>query len=227
MTDTLNWGLLGAGNIAKAFAKGVATSETGRVVAVGSRDQDKADRYVGELGLDGVTGHGSYEALLADDDVQAVYVATPHPMHAEWVIKAAEAGKHILCEKPVGLNHAEASAMIEAARQAGVFFMEAFMYRCHPQTAKLVEMIRAGAVGRVQLIDAAFAFRVGYGQPGLAPVRPEARRRGHPRRGQLHHLGRAAHRRGRHRQALCRTHRGQGGGPPRRDGRWTSGASQR
>ena len=173
MTDTLNWGLLGAGNIAKAFAKGVATSETGRVVAVGSRDQEKADRYVGELGLDGVKGHGSYDALLADEDVHAVYIATPHPMHAEWAIKAAEAGKHILCEKPVGLNHAEASAMIEAARQAGVFFMEAFMYRCHPQTAKLVEMIKAGAVGQVQLIDAAFAFRTGSVDPKSRFFDPE------------------------------------------------------
>ena len=137
---------------------------------MGSRDQAKAQGFADELGLDGVTAHGSYEALLADDAVQAVYVATPHPMHAKWAIHAAEAGKHILCEKPVGLNHAEASAMIEAARRAGVFFMEAFMYRCHPQTAKLVEMIkgRGGRAGPTHRRGVRVPGRVG--QPGGAAV---------------------------------------------------------
>lgn len=84
--------------------------------------------------------HGSYESLLADPEVEAVYIATPHPMHAEWSIKAAEAGKHILCEKPLALNYAEAMVVVEAARENDVFLMEAFMYRCHPQTAKLVNL---------------------------------------------------------------------------------------
>ena len=88
--------------------------------------------------------YGSYEEVLANQNVQAVYIAIPHPFHAEWAIKAAEAGKHILCEKPLALNHAEAMAVVEAATRQDVFLMEAYMYRCHPQITKLVEIIRAG-----------------------------------------------------------------------------------
>lgn len=94
-----------------------------------------------------------------DKDVQAVYISTPHPLHAEWAIKAAEAGKHILCEKPLALNYAQAETMIEAARRNDVFLMEAFMYRCHPQTEKLVELIRSGVIGRVCVIQATFSFQ--------------------------------------------------------------------
>ncbi|MBE3134638.1 MAG: aldo/keto reductase, partial [Acidobacteria bacterium] len=103
-----------------------------------------------------------YEALLADAEVDAVYIATPHPMHAEWAVKAAEAGKHILCEKPIGINHAEAMAMVEAAARHDVFLMEAFMYRCHPQTARLVDLIRDGAVGEVRVVKATFSFHAGF-----------------------------------------------------------------
>lgn len=90
--------------------------------------------------------------------MNAVYISTPHPQHAEWAIAAAEAGKHILCEKPLTLNHAEAMAVVEAARRNGVFLMEAFMYRCHPRTARIAELIREGVVGRVRLIRATFSF---------------------------------------------------------------------
>ena len=96
--------------------------------------------------------------LLADKEVQAIYISTPHPMHAEWAIKAAEAGKHVLCEKPIALNAAEAMAIIEAARQNDVFLMEAFMYRCHPQTAKIVELVSSGIIGEVRVIQATFSF---------------------------------------------------------------------
>ena len=84
-------------------------------------------------------------ALLADPEVEAVYISPPHPWHAHWAIRAAQAGKHILCEKPLTMNAVEAAAVIDAARKAGVFLMEAFMYRCHPQTARLLELIREGA----------------------------------------------------------------------------------
>jgi len=160
MGSKLRWGILGAGNIAKAFAKGLAGSQTGQLVAVGSRSQEKADKFGAEFGVKRC--HGSYEALLADKDVQAVYIATPHPMHAEWAIKAAEAGKHILCEKPIGINHAEAMIMVEAAQRNDVFLMEAFMYRCHPQTAKLVELLKARTIGEVRMIRATFGFNAGY-----------------------------------------------------------------
>src|SRR6478672_5909960 len=114
MEQRLQWGILGTGRIARIFAEGLAASQTGALVAVGSRTQEAADAFGDAFGVP--RRYGSYEELLADAAVQAVYIATPHPMHAEWAIKAAEAGKHILCEKPLALNHAEAMAVIEAAR---------------------------------------------------------------------------------------------------------------
>ncbi len=156
MKEQLAWGILGTGRIAHSFATDLQTAKTGRLVAVGSRTAGAAETFGAEF--DAPHRHSSYEALLADPDVQAVYISVPHPHHAEWAIKAAEAGKHILCEKPIGMNHAEAMAIIEAARAHDVFLMEAFMYRCQPQTAKLVELIRSGAIGEVRVIEAAFAY---------------------------------------------------------------------
>jgi predicted dehydrogenase len=156
MAEQLRWGIIGTGNIANTFARGLAHSETGELFAVGSRSQASADDF-------GVTNgasrcHGSYDALLADEDVDAVYVATPHPFHAEWAVKAARAGKHVLCEKPLGMNVSEAQAVIDAARESDVFLMEAFMYRCHPQTHRLIGLIREGTIGEVRVIYAAFSF---------------------------------------------------------------------
>ncbi|MDQ3328170.1 MAG: aldo/keto reductase, partial [Chloroflexota bacterium] len=164
MSNAVSWGILGTGNIARTFARGVQGSRTGKAAAVGSRTQESADAFGEEFGL--ATRHGSYEALLADEAVQAVYIATPHPMHAEWAIKAAEAGKHILCEKPIALNYPEAMAVVEAAREHDVFLMEAFMYRCHPQTAKLVELVRDGAIGELRTMQITFSFHRGYNVEG-------------------------------------------------------------
>lgn len=159
-TSPLRWGILSTGRIAGVFAQGVAASKTGRVTAVGSRTLESARVFAAAHGVG--RAHGSYEALLADPEVDAVYVATPHPQHAEWVVKAAAAGKHILCEKPLGLNHAEGLAMVQAARAHGVVLMEAFMYRCHPQTAKIVELIGSGVLGEIGLVQAAFSFKTDY-----------------------------------------------------------------
>ncbi|MCX7934044.1 MAG: aldo/keto reductase [Planctomycetota bacterium] len=156
----LRWGIIGTGLIAKEFADGVRDSTTGVLLAVGSRQQETAEKFGDAYGI--ARRYGSYEALLADPEVEAVYISTPHPMHAEWAIKAAEAGKHILVEKPLGLNYAEAVAMIDAAQERDVFLMEAFMYRCHPQIKKLAELIRAGAIGEIQLIRASFAYRAQF-----------------------------------------------------------------
>ena len=164
MSGKLAWGIIGTGNIAKTFARGLAPSTTGELLAVGSRTQESADRFGEEFSVP--RRYASYEALLADPDVQAVYISTPHPMHAEWAIKAAEAGKHILCEKPITLNYPEAMAVIEAARRNDVFLMEAFMYRCHPQIAKLVELIKSKAIGEVRLIKASFSFHAGWNPEG-------------------------------------------------------------
>ena len=160
MSTTLNWGILGAGAIAKTFAKGVARTAGGKVVAIGSRSRARADQFGDELNIP--HRHGCYDALLADRDVQAIYIATPHPEHAEWAIKAACAKKHLLCEKPIGMNHAEAKSIVDAARANDVFLMEAFMYRCHPQTQKLVDLVKQKAVGDVKYIQATFGFRAPF-----------------------------------------------------------------
>ena len=138
------------------------TRATASWSAIASRNPGKAglaETFPGARILDG------YDALLADPEVDAVYISTPHPTHAEWAIKAAEAGKHVLCEKPMGLTAFEADAMIHAARKAGTFLGEAFMYRLHPQTAKLVELVRSGAIGDVRIIRSSF----GFAMPGFMP----------------------------------------------------------
>jgi len=164
MAKELRWGIIGTGNIARKFALGVSRSRTGKLIAVGSRSQEKADAFGRDCGVP--HRHGSYEAMLADADVEAVYISTPHPMHAEWAIKSARAGKHILCEKPIGINHAEAVAMIDQARERDVFLMEAFMYRCHPLTAKLIELLRDKVIGEVRVIRATFSFHAGFNPEG-------------------------------------------------------------
>ncbi|RWN45789.1 MAG: oxidoreductase [Mesorhizobium sp.] len=161
-TTPIRWGILGPGSIAQSFAGGVAASRTGKLVAIGARNPAKpglAESFPGARILDG------YDALLADPDIDAVYISIPHPGHAQWAIKAAEAGKHVLCEKPLALTAFEADAMMHAARKAGTFLGEAFMYRLHPQTKKLVELIRSGVVGEIRMIKSSF----GFAMPGFMP----------------------------------------------------------
>ncbi len=160
VAKSFGWGVLSTGRIAGTFTRGLAESRTGVAMAVGSRLQEAANKFGTEHGI--ARRHGSYEALLADPQVQAVYIATPHPQHATWAIKAAEAGKHILCEKPLAVNAAQARTIVDAARRHKVLLMEAFMYRCSPQTARLVGVIRSGAIGEVRLVQAAFGFRAGW-----------------------------------------------------------------
>ncbi|HYC72958.1 MAG TPA: Gfo/Idh/MocA family oxidoreductase [Opitutaceae bacterium] len=154
MAAAVHWGILATGGIARKFARQLPESRTGRLAAVGSRTPARARAFAAEFG--GIRAHASYAGLLGDRGVDAVYIAVPHPAHREWAIRAAEAGKHILCEKPLALNRADAAAMIDAARAHGVFLMEAFMYRCVPQTDALVQLIQAGAIGRLTAIEAAF-----------------------------------------------------------------------
>jgi aryl-alcohol dehydrogenase-like predicted oxidoreductase/predicted dehydrogenase len=159
MNNTLFWGILGTGRIARRFAQELPQSETGKLLAVGSRTQAAADQFAKATGI--ARAYGSYEALLADPAVEAIYISLPNHLHATWAIRCAEAGKHILCEKPLTTNHPEAMTVIEAARSNDVFLMEAFMYRCHPQIAKLQELIRGSAIGQVRLIQASFGYNMG------------------------------------------------------------------
>ncbi|RWO88884.1 aldo/keto reductase [Mesorhizobium sp.] len=161
-TTPIRWGILGPGSIAQSFAGGVAASRTGKLVAIGARNPAKpglAESFPGARILDG------YDALLADPDIDAFYISIPHPGHAQWAIKAAEAGKHVLCEKPLALTAFEADAMMHAARKAGTFLGEAFMYRLHPQTLKLVDLIRSGVIGDIRMIKSSF----GFAMPGFMP----------------------------------------------------------
>lgn len=160
MAAKLNWGLLGAGAIAKAFVKGLEQSETGKALAVGSRGLEKAQGFAKDHNIP--RAYGSYEELLADKEIDAIYVSTPHPLHAEWAIKALRAGKHVLCEKPFTVNSAQAMAIAETAKIHSRFVMEAFMYRCHPQTAKLAELVASKVIGEVRVIKATFAFQAGF-----------------------------------------------------------------
>jgi predicted dehydrogenase len=160
MERKINWGIIGTGNIAKTFARAVLSSSTGWLVAVGSRQQDSADAFAGEFKI--AKAYGSYDALLSDADVHAVYIATPHTQHAPWAIKAAKAKKHLLVEKPLSVTAAETKSIIDAAEASGVFLMEAFMYRSHPQTQKLVELIREKKCGDVRLIQATFSFQTTF-----------------------------------------------------------------
>ena len=160
MAKKLNWGIITTGWIARKFVTDLLQSKTGRLAAVGARKLEDAQRFAADFG--GARAHGSYEALLADPEVEAVYIGTPHPWHAEWAIKAAAAGKHILCEKPLTLNLADTERVIAAARQHGVLLMEAYMYRFHPQTKRVVELVRSGVIGEVRLIRASFNIMMDF-----------------------------------------------------------------
>jgi predicted dehydrogenase len=152
----LRWGILGTARIAtQSMAPAIAASANGAVVAVASRDKSKAAAAAAKLGVG--ASYGSYEELLADSSVDAVYVPLPVSMHAEWSIRAAKAGKHVLCEKPLSANAAEARTMAEAFAARKLLLMEGFMYRFHPVTVKVKSMVDAGEVGEVRTIRASFA----------------------------------------------------------------------
>ncbi len=158
--DHLRWGIMATGSIARQFAGGLKESKTGELVAVGSRAVESAKNFTKEFGG---KPYGSYDDLLGDPKVDAVYIATPHHMHYEWTIRASGAGKGILCEKPFTLNALEAQRALNEVRKNKVFFMEAFMYRCHPQTRKVLDLVRQGEIGRVQMVNSEFGFHAGAG----------------------------------------------------------------
>src|SRR6201985_122745 len=135
----LRVGVLSTANIARSFVKGVEPSTTVKVMSVASRDAAKAKHFAAEVGIPNT--HESYEALLADPDIEAVYNPLPNSLHAEWSIRAAEAGKHVLCEKPLAATPAEARTMFDAAKRNGVYLVEGYPYRAQPQTLKLNELL--------------------------------------------------------------------------------------
>jgi D-xylose 1-dehydrogenase (NADP+, D-xylono-1,5-lactone-forming) len=152
------WGLLSTARINRRIVAAARESDEIELVAVASRERARAEEYARANGIE--RAYGSYAELLADEDLEAVYVPLPNSMHVEWSVHALEAGKHVLCEKPLARGAAEAERAFEAAEQAGRLLEEAFMYRHNPQTVRLKELVDEGAVGRVRLVRAVFSFPV-------------------------------------------------------------------
>jgi D-xylose 1-dehydrogenase (NADP+, D-xylono-1,5-lactone-forming) len=150
------WGILSTARINRLVLDGARKSDRVDVVAVASRDADRAEAYAREQGIE--RSYGSYNELLADDGVEAVYIPLPNSMHVDWSIRALEAGKHVLCEKPLTRRVTEAEEAFDVAERNGLLLMEAFMYRHNPQTHRLAALVGEGAIGRLQLVRAAFSF---------------------------------------------------------------------
>ncbi len=165
----LRIGILGAAKIARAFTEAVAPSKLVKVTSVASREAAKAAAFAKDLSI--ARTFSSYEALLADPDIDAVYNPLPNSLHAEWSIKAAQAGKHILCEKPLAVSGPEAKSMFDAARRNNVHLVEAYPYLAQPQTLKVRELVRSGAIGRPQLIRASFG--VFFSDPTNIRLKPD------------------------------------------------------
>ena len=156
MAHPLRWGILGTGNIAGQFAAGVTVARRSTIVAVGSRSIDAAKAFAA---AHHIPSHGSYEAVLADPAVDAVYVSLPNAMHKQWTLAALAAGKHVLCEKPIALDAAEAAEMFDAATRHGRLLVEAFMYRCHPLTLAVQTAVAGGAIGQLRMVRTSFCYR--------------------------------------------------------------------
>ncbi|HEY7023159.1 MAG TPA: Gfo/Idh/MocA family oxidoreductase [Ktedonobacterales bacterium] len=158
-SESVRWGILGVSRIGtRAVFPAMLAALNTRVVALASRDLARAEYAL--AGLPGMHAYGSYEALLEDPEVEAVYISLPNGLHAEWVTRAAAAGKHVLCEKTLGMTPDETRAMVGACERAGVLLMEAFMYRHHPQIEWALAQIADGEIGRVQLVRGGFGFNI-------------------------------------------------------------------
>jgi predicted dehydrogenase len=177
--NQVRWGVIGAANIAvKKVIPAMQRGSWSRVIAIASRDHGRASRVAEELDID--RAYGSYDDLLDDPDIEAVYIPLPNHLHVPWALRAAERGKHVLCEKPIALSAAEAEALIAARERFGVRIQEAFMIRTHPQWTTAVDLVRNGALGRVQSIIGHFAYHnvdpanvrnmAGLGGGGLADI---------------------------------------------------------
>jgi len=153
---SVRFGILSTARINELVLAGARESELVEVTAVASRDQARADEYAREHGIP--RAHGSYEELLADPELDAVYISLPNSLHVEWSIKALEAGKHVLCEKPLSRRPDDVERAFDVADRTGLLLTEAFMYRHNPQTARLQELVAGGAIGQLRAVRAAFSF---------------------------------------------------------------------
>ncbi len=156
--EPIRFGVLSTARINRRLLAAAEKSELAEVVAVASRDAGRAEAYAVEHGI--ARAHGSYERLLEDPDVDAVYISLPNSLHVEWSVRALAAGKHVLCEKPLTRSPEEAEEAFAAAERAGLVLIEAFMWRHSPQTAKLMQLVEGGVIGQLQLVRATFSFPV-------------------------------------------------------------------
>jgi xylose dehydrogenase (NAD/NADP) len=156
--DPVRWGVLSTARINDAVIRGARKSDRVDVIAVASRDQERADRYARENGYP--RAFGSYDRLLEDPDLEAIYISLPNSLHVEWSIRALEAGKHVLCEKPLDRSPDEVERAFDAAERADRFLMEAFMWRHHPQSQRLKELVDEGAIGELRLVSSSFSFQL-------------------------------------------------------------------
>jgi D-xylose 1-dehydrogenase (NADP+, D-xylono-1,5-lactone-forming) len=152
----VKWGILSTADINRKVIPGLRASEKAELVAVASRDQGRADEYAREWEIE--RAYGTYEALLEDADVDALYISLPNTLHCEWSIRALEAGKHVLCEKPMSRHVADVEAAFDAADRAGRILTEAFMYRHNPQTARVRELVDDGAIGDLRVVRSCFSY---------------------------------------------------------------------
>lgn len=159
MYETIRWGILGTGNIAHQFARGLTALSDAELAAVGSRSQESADKFGDEFNV--ARRYPTYQALVNDAEVDAIYVATPHPFHKDNTILALNAGKAVITEKPFAINASEVQAMIDAAKKNNVFLMEAMWTRFLPAIVRVRELIAEGAIGEPRLVTADFGFRAG------------------------------------------------------------------
>src|SRR2546428_11708210 len=159
MADRLRWGISSTARIgARRVTPALLRSQTGTAVAIASRDLTRAREIAAKFQIPRT--YGSYETLLADRDIDAVYNPLPNSLHPEWTIRAAQAGKHVLCEKPLAVDAVQAQTMVDACRKAGVLVQEAFMYRYHPQIGELRRLAASGAIGALWLVRSAVTFTV-------------------------------------------------------------------
>jgi D-xylose 1-dehydrogenase (NADP+, D-xylono-1,5-lactone-forming) len=156
MAEPVRWGIVSTADINRKVIPGAHASPKVDLVAVASRELARAEDYAREWQIE--RAFSSYEELLADPSIDAVYISLPNTLHCEWSIRALEAGKHVLCEKPLSRHPDEVAAAFEAAERNGRLLMEAFMYRHHPQTARLVELVHGGAIGELRLVRSAFSY---------------------------------------------------------------------
>lgn len=168
---TIAWGLLSTARINRLILQAARTSDRADVVAVASRSSSRAEAYARAHGLE--RAHGSYDALLEDEAVDAVYVSLPNSLHVEWTLRALEAGKHVLCEKPLSRDPDAVERLFEYADAQGLVVSEGFMWRHNPQTAKLIELAAAEVIGRLRLVRAAFSFDVAVHGADDARLDPE------------------------------------------------------